>query len=470
MKVKIPVSIVPKCGQLYAHWRSDEIISTEKGKEVKKQYFEPTQVPLPPPGASDQDVKAAWKLARDAGEYMWELTSERRPPAALQQVKLKEFALRSAKVDKHCIREFIPLWLIDYATSPTKKGGLPLVAAVWNMADTWDGVLEKLGPERELHASSIESTKLQSIVDHLPGDQARHAVNVRCAYKYGVKKGKILKGQNPADDIETKGVESFSRVPFTKETIQRGLLHMGTLLHGDQWQLLTLNGVYTPMRFITACRLQRKPKDFVRPETRRACAFLDTSNKDWRIEYFDTKGGQWETQILDESFVKWWLKPYIDKNGFAEGEYLFPNFARHTHAPSLRWQDIMEASGCEMVYSKNGTCRTGYHALRMSLDKWQKENLGATLSTQDIEEGTSRHGSKVHRDHYNSGAVNVAEQRRINQSRPKFLPIDCDLAMSLMELRENIQRHQVELKGMELQEKELLSVINKSPNNEHQTH
>ena len=63
MKVKIPVSIVPKCGQLYAHWRSDEIISTEKGKEVKKQYFEPTQVPLPPPGASDQDVKAAWKLA-----------------------------------------------------------------------------------------------------------------------------------------------------------------------------------------------------------------------------------------------------------------------------------------------------------------------------------------------------------------------------------------------------------------------
>jgi len=119
---------------------------------------------------------------------MWELTSERRPPAALQQVKLKEFALRSAKVDKHCLREFIPLWLIDYATSPTKKGGLPLVAAVWNMADTWDGVLEKLGPEREFHASSIESTKLQSIVDHLPGDQARHAVNVRCAYKYGVKK------------------------------------------------------------------------------------------------------------------------------------------------------------------------------------------------------------------------------------------------------------------------------------------
>jgi len=42
--------------------------------------------------------------------------------------------------------------------------------------------------------------------------------------------------------------------------------------------------------------------------------------------------------------------------------------------------------------------------------------------------------------------------------------------MSLMELRENIQKHQVELKGMELQEKELLSVINKSPNNEHQTH
>ena len=401
---------------------------------------------------------------------MWELTSERRPPAALQQVKLKEFALRSAKVDKHCIREFIPLWLIDYATSPTTKGGLPLVAAVWNMADTWDGVLEKLGPERELHASSIESTKLQSIVDHLPGDQARHAVNVRCAYKYGVKKGKILKGQNPADDIETKGVESFSRVPFTKETIQRGLLHMGTLLHGDQWQLLTLNGVYTPMRFITACRLQRKPKDFVRPETRRACAFLDTSNKDWRIEYFDTKGGQWETQILDESFVKWWLKPYIDKNGFAEGEYSISKLrktyactqsALAGHHGSFRLRDGL---------LQEWDVQDGYHALRMSLDKWQKENLGATLSTQDIEEGTSRHGSKVHRDHYNSGAVNVAEQRRINQSRPKFLPIDCDLAMSLMELRENIQKHQVGLKGIEMQEKELLSVINKISNNEHQTH
>lgn len=350
MRVEVAVSITERHGQYYARWRSDEVRTGKDGQPVRKQYFEPTGVPIPPAGSSRDVVEAAEGLAMAAAAYMAELTGKNVPCAELQQIKLKEFALRSARASKECIREFVPLWLIDYATTKNEAGNVPQMNAVWTMANTWNKVLEALGPDRERHPSLIPPTRLQQIVDALPGKQERHAINVRFAFGYGVANGKVIKSQNPAEDLVVRSARSTPKIPFSQLSIQRGLNHMASLKDGDQWQLVTLCGVYTPMRFLTACRLRLRPHDFTRPQKPGPCAVLSTDRQEWQIEYYDTKGKKWETQLLDPVFVLW-LKPYLAKHNLAPGDYLMPSLARLGRAPSQRWERIMEASGCQMQYA-----------------------------------------------------------------------------------------------------------------------
>lgn len=459
MIVKHTVTVEEKHGQYYARWRSDELITNKHGREVKKQHFEPTYVAVLPPGATKEELRANKQFAEDVGSYMAELVSKKRPAAELQQIKLKEFGLRSAKQRgaDESIREFIPLFLIDYAHTE-KDGQLPLLMAITNMANTWHQILEELGDDAWLHPSAIPSLTLQDIVDRLPGKQERHVINLRCAYSYGVRHGAVLKGSNPAEDVVIRKVAKVSRLTFEQIAIQRGLHYMASLHNGDQWQLITLCGVYSAMRFITACRLQLMPADFVRPEKPRACSFLNTLK--WQIEYYDTKGKKWEVQLLDHKF-KTWLIPYIKQHELVSGDFMFPDFARLRSAPSNRWQEIMERSGTKMHYSAKGMCRTGYHALRASQDKWSKENEEVLLTKEDIETGLLRHGARVHRKSYDSGVIHVAQQRRINDSRPAFVGGGSDAEALLSEVREERRKQLQKLHALAAQEAELLTLVTK---------
>lgn len=459
MKSKSGITIEAKHGQYYARWRSAELVKNKHGEEVPKQYFEPTYVPLPGPDATKEEIAAKEEFAFSVAAYKASLTGKTPPSAALQTLKLREFALKTAETneDPDSIKMFIPLFMIDYAYTE-KEGSTPKLGAVKNMVTTWNRILEALGPDRTKHPSVIPATTLQKIVDKLAGKQERHVVNLRCAYKYGVSKGYVLKGENPAADVVVHKAAKTPRIAFEQADLQRGLAYMHNIPDGDQWQLVTLAGIYTPMRFLTACRLRLIPTGFVRPERPRTCAVLDT--KRWHIEYFDTKSEKWEIQILDVKFINW-LKPYLKKNKFAPGDFLFPALARKQAAPSERWQQIMERSGCTMQYSKSGFCRTGFHALRISRDKWVKENEEVLLSRDDIETKLQRHGSGVHQGSYDSGAPNVLEQRRINKSLPTFLPGDSDLNGLLLEVGQQKRELLIELQSLDQQEQELIERIQK---------
>jgi hypothetical protein len=221
------------------------------------------------------------------------------------------------------------------------------------------------------------------------------------------------------------------------------------------------------MRISTCCKLQLKPTNFVRPEMPRKCAFLDLSKTEWEIEFYDTKGGKWEIQILAPHFMMW-LEPYILKHKLGPGDYVFPDFARLRLAPSREWERIMEESGCEMQYATvNGhrRCLTGFHSLRISLDKWVKENKSVELSQEDIENSLLRHSSKVHRKSYNSNVPNAPQQRRINAGRPSFVPGGSDATVALFELRKKKQTLIAELGVITETESELSQIIEKEKNN-----
>ena len=466
MKVNTKVIITEKHGQYYARWRSDEIVTNENGNEKRREYFEPTYVAVPSPGSPAQVVERAKKLARDASEYMAELVSPHRPSGELQQIKLAEFAVRSADIGKESIREFFPLYLIDYSLTPDKDGKLPLKDAVRTMRSTLHRVLDRLHGDRALHPSSIPTGRLQSIVDSLCGQQERHVINLRCAYRYGVEKGMVLKTLNPAEGLKAKSGSRIQRIPAEQAVIQRGLNYMANIKDGEQWRILTVTGVYTPMRIGTACKLQIKPANFVKPEKPRKCSFLDMSKHEWKIEFYDTKGGKWEIQILHPAYVSW-LAPYILKHKLGPGDYVLPNFARLSNPPSVSWERIMEKSGYPMQYAvvnEHKICLTGFHSLRISSDKWAKENEEAELSREDIESGMLRHTRKVHRSSYDSGAINVAQQRRINASRPTFLPGTSDATVALLELRKRKHILAAELQAINESETELCKFMEKDTN------
>jgi hypothetical protein len=280
MIVKNSITLEPKHGQYYARWRSDELVVNKNGEEVEKQYFEPTYVPLPKEGASEEEVKAKMKFAEAVAEYMAELVSKKKPSAELQRIKLMEFARRSAEDsdEVQSIQEFIPLFLIEYAHEE-RHGRLLSHQSVCSMAHTWDLFLKKLGRDRKLHPSIVSTAKLQSILDKLPGkDKKTHLFNLQYTYKYASRTGVVLKGMNPAEDVVIKENDQTSKHVLKQFGVQLGIHYMANIRNGDQWQRVTLCGVYTPMRFLTACRLQLMPPDFVKPEKPRACAFLNTNS------------------------------------------------------------------------------------------------------------------------------------------------------------------------------------------------
>jgi hypothetical protein len=466
MKVNTAVSLQEKHGQYYARWRSDEIVTTAKGEEKRKEYFEPTYVPIPDAGSSKEVVKAQKKLAQDAGEYMAALVSPQRPSAELQKIKLAEFTVRSSGMGKESIRGFFPLFLIDYSLAPDQNGKLPLRDAVRTMQSTLNRVLKELHGDRRLHPSAIPTHRLQNIVDKIGGKQERHVINLRCAYRYGVEKGMVLKSLDPSEDLKIKASTSSQRIPYEETVIQHALVYMLTINDGDMWRLATVTGVYTPMRMGTMCKLQIKPVDFVRPSNPRKCGFLDMSKPEWRIEFYDTKGKKWEIQILHAAYVAW-LIPYIAKHKLGPGDYFFPALARRCNCASAQWQQIIEKSGYKMKYAVvNGhkVCLTGYHSLRISLDKWAKENAEVELSQEDVEENLLRHGKKAHRGSYDSGVLNVAQQRRINASRPVFLPGASDATLALFAIRKKKQALISEVRALTAAERELTKNIEKKNN------
>jgi hypothetical protein len=162
-------------------------------------------------------------------------------------------------------------------------------------------------------------------------------------------------------------------------------------------------------------------------------------------------------QILDIKFITW-LDPYIKKYKFAPGDYLFPAFARLMNAPSARWQQIMERAKCPMHY-ENGICQTGYQALRISLDQWVKDQEEVLLSEEDIKESMLRHSGPVHDKSYDSGAVNRAQQKRINAARPTFEGGGSDLVMMLAEVREQKRNYLTTLNSIIQRETELMELI-----------
>jgi DNA-binding helix-hairpin-helix protein with protein kinase domain len=96
MKVKNAITLEAKHGQYYTRCLSNELVENRQGKKVRKQYFEPTYVPLPKKGASEKEVEATKKLAKEVAEYIAELLRKRRPSPELQR-KLMEFARRWAE-------------------------------------------------------------------------------------------------------------------------------------------------------------------------------------------------------------------------------------------------------------------------------------------------------------------------------------------------------------------------------------
>jgi hypothetical protein len=459
MKSRPAVSITPLYGQYYARWRSEELRINKHGKEVPKEYFEPTGVPVPEEGSPESDYEDAIRFATEVAEYMAELTSPRPPCAELQQTKLKAFAIKAAKASLDSIKNLVPSWLVDYATEKDGNGNCVKMCAVSTVVSTWHRVLEDLGHDRNLDPSVISTQRLQKIIDGLAGKQERHVINVRAAFNYGVKIRKVLKSQNPAEDLEIKYSESINRIPFPQLAIRRALSYMGKELEdGDQWQLVTLCGPYTPMRFLTACRLKLMPEGYIRPDdVSGPFAVLDTSSAEWKIEFYDTKGKKWEVQILDNTFVLW-LKPYVKKHQLKPGDYLFPNLAGLANAPSTRWQEIVEKSGYKMLYSKNGQCRTGYHALRISLDKWLRENEQVALTQNDVNDSL-RHSGPVHKGHYNSDALDILQQRKINAARPKFFPEGAELNEELLKVQEDKRKAQAALEHLCRQEAELQALV-----------
>lgn len=474
MKGKRSVSLREKHGQYYAVWRS--IVIGDNGEEIEKQHDEPTGVPLPPTGSSDEKISDHVELAFDVGEYIRKLKSPRLPTFQEQQLKLKEFALRAAKLDGESLRDLVTSMLVHYAITPLERtGAVPKEAAVWKIVDTWDQVLTKLGDDRDLHPSLIEETKLQQLLNRMTGDRVRHKIDIQVVYQFGLVNGKVLRGQNPAEFLAATPTESFKRKPIPKEAIQRGLDHMETLKNGDQWQILTLFGVYTAMRIHAACGVKLMPRKWVRPEIpeiSHTAAFLDTRGKDWAIEWFNTKARppKWEREEpLDHCFVEWWLKPYLNKHGFEPGEYILPAIARCSDFAPVQWQEIMEKSGYPMVFSKYGKCLTGYHALRISRDQWLKEDGDGSLSPHEIETVSSRHTVQVHRKHYNSEVTNVGAQRRLNANLPKFVPAKGDISMSLFKIREEMRKCELKLEDLKQQEASIQETIKETEENAKKT-
>jgi hypothetical protein len=425
------VSLEEKHGQWYARWKSKDKHLNAEGKLVKDQYFEPTNVSVPLPHASDEKRQQAYDLAMNVGCYLRKLRSPNPPPIAVQQAKLKEFALESARLSEDSLKQFAPVYLIHYATTPNQYGHLPTCPAVWKMANSWNLILEGLGDDADLHPSLIPTARLQTVVDSLPGKQLRNAINLRAGFKYAVESGWILEGHDPAVRVKVYKHEVLSHRAYKQAAIQRALCYMEGIPNGDQWQLITLCGVYIPARFATSCRLMIRPVDFVHPQKPGKCAVLDPNA--WTVEYYDTKARKWVVQELAPAFVEW-CEPYVKKHKLGLGDYVFPEFARLTKAPSERWQKIMEDSGAEMVYEK-GRCLSGFQSLRVSWDRWFKENELVAMTPKEIADA-GKHGFRVHQTYYDSGTVNIAQQRKENAARPKFLPGNSDLNVLLLELQE----------------------------------
>ena len=432
------VSLEENHGQYYASWKSREKHLNKHGKMVPDEYNEPTHVAVPPADAPAEKKQRAYDLAMNVGCYLKSLRSPSPPPIAVQQTKLKEFALESARLSEDSLKQFAPLFLIHHATTPSRTGHLPTCPAVWKMASTWTLILEGLGADADLHPSLISTARLQAVADQLPGKQNRNAINLRAGFNYAVEVGVILEGHNPASRVKVRNHCVVSCVAYTQAAIQSALCYMATLPNGDQWQIITLCGVYLTARFKTSCRLQLRPVDYVRPDHPRTCALLNPN--DWTVEYYDTKAKKWVARELAATFVEW-LEPYIRKHQLGAGDYLFPEFARLTKAPSERWQAIMEASGATMLYSPDGRCRSGFHALRISCDRWFKENLVVAFTPAEIAAAGS-HTLPVHQIYYDADVMNVAQQRKENEARPKFLPGTSNLNVQLFEL-EARQREQV---------------------------
>ncbi len=474
MKGKRSVSLREKHGQYYAVWRS--VVIGENGEDEGKQHDEPTAVPLPPAGASKDIISDHVELAFDVGEYIRKLKSPRPPTFQEQQLKLKEFALRAAKLSGESLRDLVTAMLVNYAITPLEKtGAVPKASAIWKLIDTWDQVLTKLGDDRDSHPSLIDDTKLQQLLNGMSGDRVRHKTDIQMVYEYGLQNGKVLRGQNPAEFLTARSTDSFKRKAFPKEAIQRALDYMESLKNGDQWQIYTLLGVYTAMRMYTASIVKLVPKDWVRPEPSemtQATAFLDTRKNEWAIEWFNTKARppKWvREEPLDHCFVEWWLKPYLEKHGFEPGEYILPALARCSIPPALQWQGIMEKSGYTMVFSKYGKCLTGYHALRISRDAWLKQDGDGSLSPHEIETVPSRHGSKVHRKHYDSEGADVGAQRRLNANLPKFVPPKGDLTAALFTIREEIRKCELKLEDLKQQEASIQETIQETEANAKKT-
>lgn len=454
------ISIVAKHGQWYARWRGNEKVLNKNGKLVRKQYFEPTGVPVFPPGSDLGKIALSKSLAIKVALYLKELSGPNPPPAALQQTKLKEFALESAGLSDNSLKQFAPIFLIDYATKLNRHGELSRWNAVWTMANSWNLFLQGLEEDADKHPSLIDPSRLQTVVDDLPGKQARHAINIRAGFNHAVDKGWILEGHNPASRLKIKQEKVVSHLPYRQASIQWALKYMEGIPKGEQWQLLTLCGVYTPLRFATACVLKIRPLGFIRPENQeRGMAVLDLI--DWTIDYYDSKAHVWQIEIVSP-VLRAWLEPYIAKHQLKPGDAVLPEFGHLHKGPSARWQKIMEDSGCQMQYAKTSrgqTCRTGYHSLRISWDRWMKENEFIAMTAAEIARAL-RHGESIHETYYiDSETPNRAQQKKVHDAMPKFLPGDLDVRATLSELEERKRLQMAALQGTARQIHEIQQLI-----------
>jgi hypothetical protein len=139
-------------------------------------------------------------LAEEIGRYMAWLASPNPPQQVIQLQKLKEFALRTSDVSGDTLKTLIPRFLLAYASDPrprTKE--FAKSSAVWQMANSWNLILKELGETAKVHPCLIPACQLQEAVDHAPGKQERHAINLKVAYSWLEEQQHVLKGLNPAD-------------------------------------------------------------------------------------------------------------------------------------------------------------------------------------------------------------------------------------------------------------------------------